>query len=306
MRRLLDSLFGRLALLVVTVLLMSHFAGYALYCIEGNQMQTHYAIEEAAFLVDAVRQHVAINPRLPLPSRVHLVDPASHAVPPSLQTDTDTPFSQFSEGVRLRMPPGTQVRIDTSGKPPLLWVLAPADRNWIVVPLPPLVSPHPPENTVLWLSVICAFAVMAALFAAWQLQQPLRSLASAATRFGRGQPVPPVPERGPRELRQLTHSFNQMVQDAARKESDRAVMLAGIAHDLKTPLTRLRLRAEMPEAAKEREGVVREVDAMTHTIQQFLEFAHEGVDHSVATKVDAQYEQIVRSYQHVNNTGAAS
>ena len=306
MRQLIDSLFGRLALLVIAVLLLSHFAGYALYSREGDQMQTHYAVEEAVFLVDAVRQRVANTPNLPLPSRVRLVDPSSRAAPPQTNREGDTPLTRFVDSVRVRMPPGTQVRFDKSDKPPVLWVLEPTDHNWIVVPLPPLASPHTPEKTVLWLPAIFMSAVMAALFAAWQLQQPLRALASAVARFGRGQPVPPVPERGPRELRQLTRGFNLMVQEAARTENDRAVMLAGVAHDLKTPLARLRLRAEMMDEAKVRDGVVRDVDSMTHIVQQFLVFAHDSVDRSEAVEVDAQCERVVRSYRAVADSAAAA
>ncbi|HVE11063.1 MAG TPA: two-component sensor histidine kinase, partial [Paraburkholderia sp.] len=62
MRRPIDSLFGRLALLVVGVLLISHFAWYVLIRLERNQSQTRYAVEEAAFLVEAVRQHVERTP----------------------------------------------------------------------------------------------------------------------------------------------------------------------------------------------------------------------------------------------------
>jgi two-component system osmolarity sensor histidine kinase EnvZ len=260
MRRPIDSLFGRLALLVVVVLLLSHFAGYALFRLERSQFQNRYAVEEATFLVDAVRQHVAHTPDQPLPSRVRLVDPASSAVP-AVQQDDGSPLNHFLDDVRDRMPPGTQVRLGEPGKPPTLWVRQASDRDWIVVPVQPLRPPRSVDRMVLWLTIIFTFAVMAALFAAWQLQQPLRSLASAVARFGRGQPVPPVPERGPRELRQLTHGFNQMVQEVARTENDRAVMLAGVAHDLKTPLARLRLRAEMMDEAKVRDGVVRDVDS---------------------------------------------
>ncbi|RFU46136.1 ATP-binding protein [Paraburkholderia sp. DHOC27] len=303
MRRPIDSLFGRLALLVVVVLLLSHFAGYLLFRLERSQFQNRYAVEEATFLVDAVRQHVAHSPDQPLPSRVRLVDPSSQDVP-AQGTDENTPLNHFLDDVRDRMPPGTQVRLGDPGKPPVLWVRQPTDRSWIVVPVQPLRPPRSVDRMVLWLTIIFTFAVMAALFAAWQLQQPLRSLANAVARFGRGQPVPPVPERGPRELRQLTHGFNQMVQEVARTENDRAVMLAGVAHDLKTPLARLRLRAEMMDEAKVRDGVVRDVDSMTHIVEQFLVFAHDGADRSETVEVDAQCERVVRSYRAVASGGA--
>ncbi|WP_144110466.1 ATP-binding protein [Paraburkholderia sp. BCC1886] len=305
MRRPIDSLFGRLALLVVAVLLLSHFAWYALMRLERSQLQTRYAVEEAVFLVDAVRQHVARSPDQPLPSRVKLVDPASPDVPPE-NADLPPPLARFIDDAQDRMPSGTQVRAGLPNRPPSIWVRGPSDKSWIVVPVQ-LLRPPPRslDRTVLWLAIIFSFAVMAALFAAWALQQPLRSLAQAVARFGRGLPVPPVPERGPRELRQLTHGFNQMVQEVARTENDRAVMLAGVAHDLKTPLARLRLRAEMMDEAKMRDGVVRDVDSMTHIVQQFLVFAHDGADRSEPVEVDTQCERVVRSYRAVADPDAA-
>ena len=177
--------------------------------------------------------------------------------------------------MRDRLPDGTDVRLGEPGAPPSVWVRGVRDANWIVVPVQPLRPPRSRDRMLVWLAIIFSTAVMAALFAAWQLQQPLRSLAQAVARFGRGQPMPPVPERGPRELRQLTHGFNQMVREVSQTENDRAVMLAGVAHDLKTPLARLRLRAEMMDEPKMRDGVVRDVDSMAHIVDQFLVFAHD-------------------------------
>ncbi|HTH62000.1 MAG TPA: ATP-binding protein [Paraburkholderia sp.] len=298
MRRPVDSLFGRLALLFVGVLLLSHVAWFALMRLERSQMQTRYAVEEATFLVDAVRQHVARTPDQPLPSRVQLVDPASPDVPVNNE-GTPSPLRRFADDVRDRMPPGTDVRVGPPNHPPTLWVRSPADSRWIVVPVQPLRLMRTLDRLVPWFIIIFSAALIAALVAAWQLQQPLRSLAQAVTRFGRGQPVPPVPERGPRELRTLTHGFNQMVRDIERTGNDRAVMLAGVAHDLKTPLARLRLRAEMMDDAKTRDGVVRDVDSMAHIVDQFLVFAHDGADSSEPVEVDQQCERVVRSFRAV-------
>ncbi|WP_310731400.1 HAMP domain-containing protein, partial [Burkholderia pseudomultivorans] len=286
MRKPIDSLFGRLALLVVGVLLLSHFAWFFAMRLERNQMQTRYAVEEAAFLVDAVRQHVARTPDQPLPSRVRLVTPGSADVPKGDDANLPAALKRFRDDVTERMPPGTRVEIGAPGRPPVLWVKEPSDRNWIVVPVQPLRPPRSIDRMLLWLGTIFSAGVIAALFAAWQLQQPLRSLARAVARFGRGQPVPPLRERGPRELRQLTHGFNQMVEQVSQAESDRAVMLAGVAHDLRTPLARMRLRAEMMDDARLRDGVVRDVDSMSHIVDQFLVFAHGGADRSEPVPVD--------------------
>jgi two-component system, OmpR family, osmolarity sensor histidine kinase EnvZ len=306
MRRPVDSLFGRLALLFVGVLLLSHVAWFALMRLDRNQMQAHYAVEEAAFLVDAVRQHVAREPDQPLPSRVQLVDPASAQVPPE-NADIPEPLRRFIDEVRDRMPAGTDVRVGPPGHPPTLWVRGPQDARWIVVPVQPLRIMRPSiDRMIPWLGIIFSAAVIAALVAAWTLQKPLRLLAQAVARFGRGEPVPPLRERGPRELRLLTHGFNQMVKEVERTEHDRAVMLAGVAHDLKTPLARLRLRAEMMDEAKTRDGVVRDVESMAHIVDQFLVFAHDGADRSEPVEVDEQCERIVRNYRTAGTGESAS
>lgn len=298
MRRPIDTLFGRLALLVVAVLLISHFAWFVLIRVERSHSQARYAVEEAVFLVEAVREHIIRAPNQPLPSRVRTIDLASPEVPPQ-RHDLPAGLERFVEDFRERMPPGSQVRIGVPGRPPTLWVHEAGDPRWIVVPMLALHPPRPLDRMVIWLATIFAAAVMCALFVAWRLQQPLSALAHAVARFGRGQPVPPVPERGPRELRALTHGFNQMVREVSRADNDRAVMLAGIAHDLRTPLARMRLRAEMMDDFKLRDGVVRDVDSMTHIVDQFLAFAHDAVDTSERVDVDAQCERIARTYRAV-------
>ncbi|WP_028207712.1 ATP-binding protein [Paraburkholderia nodosa] len=304
MRRPVDSLFGRLAVIFIGVLLVSHVAWFTLMRVEHNQMQTRYAVEEATFLVDAVRQHVEREPDQPLPSRVQLVDPASPAVPPVTERMPE-PLRRFIDDVRDRMPPGTDVRVGPPGGPPTLWVRGPQDARWIVLPGQPLRIMRPLDKFLPWVITIFATAVIAALVAAWMLQQPLSALAQAVGRFGRGEPVPPVPERGPRELRQLTLGFNQMVREVERTEKDRAVMLAGVAHDLKTPLARLRLRAEMMDEQKVRDGVVRDVESMAHIVDQFLVFAHDGADRSEPVEVDDQCERIARNHRTASGEAIA-
>ncbi|RQH08473.1 ATP-binding protein [Paraburkholderia dinghuensis] len=296
MRRPFDSLFGRLALLFIGVLLLSHVAWFALMRLERSQMQTRYAVEEAAFLVDAVRQHVERTPDQPLPSRVQLVEGDSADVP-TTSASTPEPLRRFVDDVRERMPPGSDVRVGPPGRPPTLWVRGPQDARWIVVPMQPIRIMRPIDKMIPWFVIIFSAAVIAALVAAWMLQKPLRSLAQAVVGFGRGEPVPPVREQGPRELRTLTRGFNQMVKEVERTEHDRAVMLAGVAHDLKTPLARLRLRAELMDEATARAGVVRDVEAMAHIVDQFLVFAHDGADRSEPVEVDEQCERIVRNFR---------
>jgi two-component system osmolarity sensor histidine kinase EnvZ len=300
MRRAIDTLFGRLVVIVIGMLVLSHVAWFAIIRFERDNVQTRFAVEEAAFLVEAVRQHITNTPDQPLPPRVRVVPLDSGEVPKPPSEDIPPPLQRFIEDLKDRLPDGTDVRLNEPGGPPSVWVHGAKDAGWIVVPVQPLRPPRSRDRMVVWLVVIFSAAVLAALFAAWQLQYPLRALAHAVQRFGRGQPTPAVPERGPRELRQLTHGFNQMVREVSQAESDRAVMLAGVAHDLKTPLARLRLRAEMMDDEKMRDGVVRDVDSMAHIVDQFLVFAHDRPDGSEPVAVDQQCERIARAYRAVS------
>ncbi|BBU27002.1 two-component sensor histidine kinase [Burkholderia sp. THE68] len=299
MRRAIDTLFGRLVVIVIGMLVLSHVAWFAIIRFERDNVQTRFAVEEAVFLVEAVRQHIANTPDQPLPPRVRLVAPDSPDVPRQPDENMPPPLLRFVEDLKDRLPDGTDVRLSEPGGPPSVWVHGAKDTGWVVVPVQPLRPPRSRDRMLVWLALIFSTAVLAALFGAWQLQYPLRSLAQAVARFGRGQPTPPVPERGPRELRQLTHGFNQMVREVSQTENDRAVMLAGVAHDLKTPLARLRLRAEMMDDEKMRDGVVRDVDSMAHIVDQFLVFAHDRPDGSEPVPVDEQCERIARAYRAV-------
>lgn len=174
MRRPIDSLFGRLVVLVIGVLVLSHVAWFTVIRLERDQTQTRYAVEEAAFLVDAVRQHIANSPDQPLPSSVRVVDPNSPDVPKPF-TDADTShappqFGRFIDDLRDRLPDGTDVRMGEPGGPPRLWVRGAKDANWIVVPVQPLRPPRSRDRMLLWLAIIFSTAVMAALFAAWQCE----------------------------------------------------------------------------------------------------------------------------------------
>ncbi|KAK44678.1 histidine kinase [Caballeronia jiangsuensis] len=300
MRRAIDTLFGRLVVIVIGMLVLSHVAWFAIIRFERDNVQTRFAVEEAVFLVEAVRQHIANTPDQPLPPRVRVVALASPDVPRQPDENMPPPLQRFVEDLKDRLPDGTDVRLSEPGGPPSVWVHGVKDTGWVVVPVQPLRPPRSRDRMLVWLALIFSTAVLAALFGAWQLQYPLRSLAQAVGRFGRGQPTPPVPERGPRELRQLTHGFNQMVREVSQTESDRAVMLAGVAHDLKTPLARLRLRAEMMDDEKMRDGVVRDVDSMAHIVDQFLVFAHDRPDGSEPVPVDEQCERIARAYRAVS------
>ena len=135
------------------------------------------------------------------------------------------------------------------------------------------------EFTGAWLMATLASMVLA-LAGAWWLQrhlnQPLQRVVLAAQRLARGQPPAPLPEDGPTEIATVARSFNHMAHSLAQADQERALMLAGVSHDLRTPLTKLRLGVEIAGPQMEPELVtrmVRSMDEMDAILGQFLHFA---------------------------------
>ncbi|EGF31782.1 Osmolarity sensory histidine kinase EnvZ [Oxalobacteraceae bacterium IMCC9480] len=125
-----------------------------------------------------------------------------------------------------------------------------------------------------WAAVTALLALLGAGFISRLINQPLARLSAAARAIAKGQQPDPLPERGPLEVREANQSFNHMVDDLNRIESDRAVILAGISHDLRTPISRMLLEVEMARLSDEaRTGMQSDLAQMDGIIGQFLDYA---------------------------------
>ncbi|RJG00837.1 sensor histidine kinase [Noviherbaspirillum sedimenti] len=125
-----------------------------------------------------------------------------------------------------------------------------------------------------WGAVTLLLALLGALFISGYVNLPLARLSAATRAVARGQQPEKLPEKGPREIREANHSFNQMVDDLNRIESDRALILAGISHDLRTPISRMLLEVEMASLDSEaRAGMQSDLAQMDAIIGQFLDYA---------------------------------
>lgn len=109
----------------------------------------------------------------------------------------------------------------------------------------------------------------------WRLTAPLKALALAAERLGRDVNAPPLPEHGSADLRQALRAFNNMQSRLQRFVEDRTRMIAAISHDLRTPITRLRLRAEFIEDQEQQAKMLADLGDMETMIQSTLSFARE-------------------------------
>lgn len=281
MKNPLNTLFGRMALLSAAVLFAIQAGWFVLVVMQPPRHEIDGFARGILLVLQAVNGEPMKGAALAPAMRVHLVPTWNMPASVHLHTPTQRPLEDLSRHLRENLPPGTQIAVDDL-RPPQLWVLFPGKPNWVVVPVD---VPPRPRFLIESISMLLA-ALILSLLAVWQMQRPLSRVADAARAFGSGGRPEPVTVQGPRELRDLIGSFNDMMRRLNEAGDDQAVMLAGVAHDLKAPLTRLKLRASVLVAENERAGLIRDVDSLTNIVQQFLEFAGQSADAGPPVEVD--------------------
>lgn len=141
------------------------------------------------------------------------------------------------------------------------------------------------RNLILILLVLLSTALVA-LIATRHLARPLQQFAEGARRFGVDFRAPPIEPIGPKEIRQAILAFNAMQAQLQHFIKDRTQMLAAISHDLRTPLTRMRLRGEFIDDPDQQQRLFRDVDEMQAMINSSLEFFRDDARLEQATQFD--------------------
>lgn len=274
------SSFWRTILLVSLVLILSQistllFAIYYLYLpgVKQNAQLVALQVDTVSLLVDSGRKQEIIE-RL---RREHHIDVTDE--PSVLSEDVKGLFIDlFVNPMRSRLGPGAQVRFGmTPG--PSLWVNTPElDDLWMRFPLED-VGRYETLVFVAWMLGTPAIAFILTIFFVRQLNRPLKRLANAARRIGRGEVISNLTqETGPREIQAVNKAFMQMSRDLQQASRERALLLAGISHDLRTPLTRMRLTAELLGESEFTEGMIRDIEDMNAILNQFIMFVRDGND----------------------------
>ena len=221
----------------------------------------------------------------------------------------DTPILVLTQSlIREQLGQSTRFAVRRDGLPGL-WVSFSIedDEYWVRIPRERL-ERRIALRWVAWGVLALALALIAAYLIVSRVSRPLRSLATAAGEIGRGRIPAPVDESGPQELRTVAHAFNQMSRDLSRLEQDRALILAGVSHDLRTPLARLRLGIEMSAQDEGlRAGMHEDIEEMDRIIGQFLDFARlDGGEANQPVDLAALVGEAVERYRKLGHTITAS
>jgi signal transduction histidine kinase len=161
------------------------------------------------------------------------------------------------------------------------------NENWLNFTIP-LQSPKPFWSFRFGLSmlVMLSAVVVFSAIVVHQLTRPLAQFARASQRLGTDIKAPPLPERGPVEIRLATQAFNQMQSRIRRFIEDRTQMIAAISHDLGTPIARMRLRAEFVNDAEQQQKMLADLDDMEKMVFSALSFARDDSTREPVAKVD--------------------
>jgi len=183
---------------------------------------------------------------------------------------------------------------------PSIWIQTPEMHgNWVREPLKTYAN-YSSELVFGWLLGVPILSFIIILTLVRQLNRPLRRLQNAANQYTKVGTAPYLEtNHGPQEIREVNQAFNRMIYTLDQTERDRMIMLAGISHDLRTPLTRIRLSAEMmPDEDFLKEGLIYDVEDMDAILSQFISYMRDGSDEELQdTNINTLLQELVIQFK---------
>jgi len=284
------SLAGRTALLLLIGLIIVQAAGLTIHALDRVELQSFIQSREIAGRSFALWRNLVVMPPerraafladLEMPAGMTASFDAQTAVRPNMPPVNEAVAQRF----RLAGPPPSfgparfrPREILVGGIPPDGFVLSMRfnDGGWLNLRVQP---PHArPWHSDTFLAAFIAMSCCAVVLILWGVRRmirPVAALAAAADALGRNVNAPPLPEEGPSETATAARAFNTMASRIRRFVDDRTQMLAAIGHDLRTPITRLRLRAEFMEDDEQRRKMLADLSEMEAMINATLAFARD-------------------------------
>lgn len=188
----------------------------------------------------------------------------------------DVPYYLFFQESLTRRA-GQELSIVESTKGPLIWVDVPAHEATVRIGFDrKRLGTNPPVVLIMAIGGGALLTLLVSFLEVRRVAKPLAQVSAAVQEVGRGNRPSPLPEDGPKEVAVLARAFNAMASDLQELAENRTVIVAGISHDLRTPLTRLGLAVEMLDENSDPQliaGIRRDLAAMNTLLGQFLDFS---------------------------------
>ena len=181
------------------------------------------------------------------------------------------------------------------------------DAYWLILPRQRIERQFGPSLQLLGL-IALSLSLFGALLLSRLVNRPLATLAQAFGAVSRGDPPPSLPDSGPVEIAALNQRFNRMAADLAALERDRTIALAGISHDIRSPLARLRMEIELAALDEaQREAMAGDIERIDRIVGQFVHYARIAAPARPETiDVGAHIEALVAGYRAEIESGLLS
>ncbi|MFT5235551.1 MAG: two-component system osmolarity sensor histidine kinase EnvZ [Shewanella sp.] len=275
------SSFSQTVMLIGSLLLINQLVSYlsvATYFIQPTYQQINQLIaRQVKYLfvdgVDVGREHLTMVDALNAKVRGDGMKIYNQKQARAAGIEQTTYYGFLSSQMSEHLGGKAEVRI-AQGDDFEIWIRPPqAPSIWIKVLLTGF-NEYDLSPLTLYLMVIGALSVAGGWWFARQQNRPLRRLQKAAILVSMGDYPEPLPLKGSTEIVEVTNAFNQMSHSMKQLEQDRALLMAGISHDLRTPLTRIRLASEMMVEEDEylKDGIVHDIEDMDAIINQFIAY----------------------------------
>ena len=288
MRFLPKSAFGQTVLLIGILLLINQVVSLlsvTYYFVQPNVQQINNLLANQVkliFIEDIDHQDPELRKRFFAATGTRVYN-QSEALKQGLEQAI--PYQFWSREMSEKLGGQAEVRI-TPGEPYLYWINPPQDPEvWVTISMIGLNEADISPLTI-YLLMIGILSVAGSWIFVRRLNRPLSALQNAALLVGRGQVPKPLKEEGSSELVAVTQAFNQMSKGVKQLEDDRALLTAGISHDLRTPLTRIRLASEMLPDDQDwiKDGIVHDVEDMNEIIDQFIDYVRQDQQEKLAAE----------------------
>ena len=307
MNRFPDSLYARLALVLLVALGASYATMYFLFLAHLEETRNISIARSIASKLQLIEELLASRPAREIPP-LNQVTLADHPPPAQNNVPDETRIFLADLSTNLGEAMGREVMLVPVLVPdPGLWInLSSRDAagQWLKMPMP---RAHSIVSASLVSVLLVGFAIFFAggMILLWQIQRPLKRLGRAIETVGQVPRLDKLPLAGAGEIRTLVERYNGMVDRLHRYEEDRATMLAGVAHDLRSPITRLRLLMELVGGSRNDE-ILRNIDDIEQITEQFLVYAR-GVDNEPIEIRDAGIfvEEVIAPYANHRETMAS-
>lgn len=207
--------------------------------------------------------------RLPGPAFRHIVDRLHKQLGENVEVRWGTSLDQAIVWIRFPVATGTNASI-ARGSP-----FEERSRDvWVGFPLRNVDAGELPRRVIGFIVLATIALLLGTFWFTRRLTRPLSELSRAVETVAEGRHPEPLPEDGPSEIAAVSRNVNKMAANLEQLETDRKTMLAGISHDIRTPLARLRLASEISIAdVKARRDVAADIDEIDRIVTQFLDFA---------------------------------